>query len=336
MNQDAVVHYFTGTGNTRHAARIAAERLRAAGWTVTERPMDRCPPEAGAAELHWFLYPMYGFGAPALVTRYLSALSAPPGARAVVLAVGGSMRGEPGDEGVSLHRLSSLLRKRGFTVFYTNLVSYPINWTQFFNPPTPAESARICEQTDERVRRIADAVLRGETHLRKRSRRARAGLGLIYLAYRSLGRRLLGKLFTADDRCDGCSACARRCPASAIAMRHGRPAWDWRCEGCMRCINACPREAIQSSSARMLVFAAAGLLPFWPALAAGRAVSAPVLSLLAGIGVFLAATGLFLLAADRLLAFAGTRPAGRRLLAPGPSRRFRRYRGPGDGAGPSE
>ncbi len=53
------------------------------------------------------------------------------------------------------------------------------------------------------------------------------------------------KPFFADDGCTGCGICAASCPASAITMKNGRPAWAAQCYQCLRCINECPQQAIQ-------------------------------------------------------------------------------------------
>ncbi|WP_058303371.1 EFR1 family ferrodoxin [Gorillibacterium timonense] len=329
----ARIHLFSGTGNTKRAAALAEERLRLAGWETTVSNMEKVSPDAADAALHLVLYPMYGFGAPALVTKYVKRLIAPEGARAAVIAIGGSENGASGDEGISLYRMTALLKKRGFSVSFTTLASYPNNWTQFFNPPSPEVVAQICEQADRQIQEAADRIARGTVCLKKKSVPTRLLLGFLYLGYHHIGRRILGKLFIADSRCSGCSRCARTCPASAIAMKRGKPVWNWSCEGCQRCINTCPEEAIQSSSGKLAVLTAASLIPLWPAIVLGRSLAWPALpSFLAGTIGYIALTFLFLWVADRLLRAGEACSPVRRLLTAGPSRRYRRYRGPGPSA----
>jgi ferredoxin len=49
----------------------------------------------------------------------------------------------------------------------------------------------------------------------------------------------------ADQRCEGCSLCARVCPVDNIELQDSRPRFGDRCILCLRCLHACPQEAIQ-------------------------------------------------------------------------------------------
>ena len=54
------------------------------------------------------------------------------------------------------------------------------------------------------------------------------------------------KAFYADEKCIGCGKCASICPAGAIEMVDGHPAWTKsKCLKCCGCINRCPVSAIQ-------------------------------------------------------------------------------------------
>ncbi|MEO3944011.1 EFR1 family ferrodoxin [Gorillibacterium sp. CAU 1737] len=326
----AHLHLFSGTGNTARAASMIRERLELAGYETGLTRMDQKPlPCEDSASLHVVLFPMYGFDAPTLVHRYLHKLAAPPGARAAILAVGGTEGEIPGNEGISLYRTSKLLRKRGFTVFHASLVSYPNNWVQFVSAPDEQSNARICRKADAEVERIADQLVKGTVSFKKQSGAMRLLFSFISFGYRHVGRRMLGKLFVADSRCNGCSRCARTCPMGTISMKKGVPSWNWSCAGCQRCINTCPREAIQSSTAKLLLQGIASLLPIWPAIWLGSALPLPSwaawIAALAGYSI---ACLVLLPLTSRLVEAAEARPAVRRFVARGPSVRHRRYRGP--------
>ena len=47
----------------------------------------------------------------------------------------------------------------------------------------------------------------------------------------------------ADDRCQGCGACAAQCPTRAIAPDHPQTTDPALCISCMRCVQVCPVHA---------------------------------------------------------------------------------------------
>ena len=52
--------------------------------------------------------------------------------------------------------------------------------------------------------------------------------------------------FYATDACISCGLCERVCPVHAIQMKNGRPEWIKPvCDHCTACINRCPQDAIE-------------------------------------------------------------------------------------------
>jgi NAD-dependent dihydropyrimidine dehydrogenase PreA subunit len=147
-----------------------------------------------------------------------------------------------------------------------------------------------------------------------------------------VGRRALGKIYVADDRCTSCGWCERACPAATIRMRcrgsaRRLPRWGWRCEACQRCINGCPEKAIQVSGLRIVALTVAAMP--WGLLAARSVtwLSFPG----GGVLAWLVGTILLTAAIDQLLRLLERLPGARRLVRMGRTRTFRRYRGPGGG-----
>ena len=59
----------------------------------------------------------------------------------------------------------------------------------------------------------------------------------------------MGFIFTIEDKCRGCYACVRSCPAKAIKVKEGiAGVMDERCVACGYCINICAVEAKQARS----------------------------------------------------------------------------------------
>ncbi len=258
------IRYFTGTGNTARAAAIMESAFRDALWTVDTRELRArmTDPYAGTedAALLVVAFPALGFSPPVLMRSWLARLprvakdktGAADGRRVAVLCVGGAVmekgRYVPGWGGGAPFAAARILGRRGWEVAGIGEVSYPGNWTQVSNPPDKADADLIRSKNDPEVRAFAAALIAGERPILRRSAAGRALIGGIAVLFRWAGRRVLGRLFIADDSCTGCGLCARTCPALAVRMKRGRPRWNLRCLSCNRCVNVCPTRSIVTSS----------------------------------------------------------------------------------------
>lgn len=346
--KSALIHYFTGTGNTGHAVQQVADELARAGYGVTRRRVEHgVVPSAERFDLHVFAFPVYGVSAPALFVRYVRELPSPSGgAAAAVLSINGAtVAGRkvlPGYSGGSMETVARPLRRKGYDVFLTAAVSCPVNWTQMMNPAGEADQRVIFAQAAARVSAFAAKLIRHEPERLRPGWVAGVLSGAVAGLFRLYGRRVLGKLYVADRRCTACGLCVRSCPAATIRMLGTRPVWGGDCQACNRCINLCPTQAIQTSVARLLahgpVLALAEvvlavlvvvygwpLTPGWPPVARGVAAAAAIGAML----VVVSLAQLTLL--DGVLGWLERRPWLRPLFAWSFTRRFRRYLAPGFG-----
>ncbi len=323
----AVLHFFSGTGNTARAVGVVAARLEAAGWEVAQQAIaGGAEPPAGIPDLTVVAFPIWAWAPPHFVLDYVRRLPKGQGARAAVLATCGGF----GAQGVG--EMERVLRKRGYAVVASGEAVYPDNWLLAVNPPAGAELDDLLAEGDEAVRTFADGIAAG------RPDRFRCGWGHVLWSwpiarlFRICGRRVLGKFFVADDRCTSCGLCARTCPVRAIHMEGGpaRPRWGAGCAGCYRCINLCPAQAIQISILRLAVHLGLNLALtvgwLW-ALVAWR--ERLPLAVVSATAVFAALTVLQLTALDGLLRALERRPALRRFCAASYTKSFGRYRAPG-------
>jgi len=220
-----------------------------------------------------------------------------------------------------------MLARRGYDVRSTRVVGFPHSFTQFASPPGEEECRLILADAASRIAGVAADLDAGRHERRGRGFATRAWTSVIGGLFSLVGRRVLGKIYIADDRCTSCGWCERACPAGTIRMRGGAghrrlPHWGWQCEACQRCINGCPEQAIQVSVVRVVGIAVA-VLP-WGLLAARSWFHFPgawLIGWLAGTVVVTAAVDLVLRLLERV-------PGVRRWLFMGYTRKFRRYPGP--------
>lgn len=258
-----LMRWWSGTGNTRRAAGVAAEAFRRAGWEVdtAEVRFDTAVPtsaEIEAADELWIAAPTLGFSAPDHFLKWLARWPDCLGKPVAVLAVGGAeptRRGIlPGWTGSLCADVARPLVWRGARWLAWAEVSYPQNWTQVLPPPAPEVAERIRVAADFEVEAFSERLVAGTAGL-PRMGLGRRSVGLFNaVLFRTVARRFLGKLFAADPSCNGCGRCARGCPAGAVVLKAGRPRWSLACDGCNRCINVCPTRAIQVPWVRLGFF----------------------------------------------------------------------------------
>jgi ferredoxin len=345
----ASITFFSGTGNTRHACTSLAACLEREGWSVGLREI--APPRSATAagkvsdasshanppDLTVFAFPVFAFGMPHLVRRFVRRLPPVEGISAAVIAVfGDDLSGPPsarrrvsGYEGGALDDAVRLLSRRGYAVLTARGVGFPHSFTQFSSPPDEEACRVILTDSEAAVAAMAADLAAGRHGLRTRGPATLIWSRVVGAMFSLVGRRALGKMYAADERCTSCGWCERACPSRTIVMRgpggsRRLPRWGWQCEACQRCINGCPEKAIQVSELRIAALTVAAMP--WGLLAAR---SAPWLSFTGGwLLAWLVGTIFLTTSVDVILRLLERVPGARRLVWLGHTRRFRRYRGP--------
>jgi flavodoxin/Pyruvate/2-oxoacid:ferredoxin oxidoreductase delta subunit len=246
------IRYFSSTGNTERAAKLLAEQFKAAGFQPVLINILKNTELKGEPDKEVFLYPTFSWSAPAIVKRYISALPEKTGTKAAVVAVFGGDGSHDGNAGQGVSQVARMLRRKGYDVFLTGGMGYPTNWIQFSNPPAQDSCATMREKTDRRLKSFGIKFLNEEKDFYRAS-----VIGYILSTFMAaffglMGRRMMGKMFTADDSCTQCRLCEKACPVHTITMtgRGGKPNWGSNCENCNRCMNICPPRSIQTSLPR--------------------------------------------------------------------------------------
>jgi Pyruvate/2-oxoacid:ferredoxin oxidoreductase delta subunit len=274
MDQDktaAVIHCFTGTGNSAQVASVLQDGLTRAGRRVETRMIEAgAKPAAGEFGLCVLIFPVYAFSMPQIVAAYARRLPRAPGARAAVIAMIGATKDQAhgrgrhgGYEGRALEQARTILKRRGYDVFLTDAISHVHNFTEVAPCPKDRTREAIAQEALSRMNAILARIVHEDRGIKPCGPAAKVVCAIVGASYRIFGRRIAGKLFVADASCNGCALCARRCPAASISMIGHRPRWNLSCQGCQRCINLCPQKAIQTSGLRLACYLLPLLVPYW-------------------------------------------------------------------------
>ena len=265
MNQhtsQAVILYFSGTGNTAFIAAQLSEALQKHGVDAKTMPIETVDYAAvAAADLLLFGFPVYGARMPRFLQRHLSDLPRPASGRIYLFATYGLYPGN------ALRKASLRCARLGFL---------PAGAAEFKLPgsdglaflPKESRRARKAEETDfhhrprieENIEILAQAAASsagtpppegseaaGEfaAGLSAYRRRSRLIDLLLKGALKGMEQNLRRRLY-ADESCSRYGTCVAVCPTGAVTMpSRGTPRFSERCILCMRCVHQCPEEAIQ-------------------------------------------------------------------------------------------
>jgi len=224
MDEQTVIFWFSGTGNSLYAAKRLAAELDARLVRIT----GDAPAEAAGGKIG-FVFPSYYGNLPRAVRSFVERLEIRPESYIfAVVTMGAAGQG-------SLSALSKALKVKGLRLSYGRGVHMPANYVLNYNPADPEKCAGTLARADERFKKIAAGIAAGTRSVRSFPLTA----GNLYKNIEKLDAG-----FAAGEGCTGCGLCERLCPVGNIKLENGRPVWQRRCERCVACISWCPAKAI--------------------------------------------------------------------------------------------
>ncbi|HSL93531.1 MAG TPA: EFR1 family ferrodoxin [Bacillota bacterium] len=234
---NATLLYFTGTGNTLALAQAAKQTLESAEWQV------RLVNVAGSYEplqndLVGLFFPVYSFGPPRIITRFLRRLPDGNGTPAFVVANPAESAG--GAAGMAHRALSA----KGYSVRQSYTVLMPSNYILGGGSVDDERAASIIATATAKVQEMTTSLLRDGSTEAKPPRVAIASAFANWAFVNGLP--FMGRMYRYSEKCTGCGACVEMCPMGVISLNDAeRPVWSRGCEHCMRCVNHCPFDAIE-------------------------------------------------------------------------------------------
>jgi ferredoxin len=231
-----VICWFSGTGNS-----LAVAKALASAWGDTELvPLAHVQGALPPAERVGLVFPVYGWGPPAPVVRFIEQLTLPP--ETVVFAVA-TYAGTPGG---TLEMVRQMLRARGLRLAAGRGVKMAENYPPLGGAPAPERQRKINAAVAQRLVGLAAelAEVRQEEAGPLASAPMRWMSRMVWPLFQRHTRRA-DRAFRADATCNGCGLCARICPVGNVALTDGRPVWLGHCAQCFACFHWCPQKAVQ-------------------------------------------------------------------------------------------
>lgn len=233
-----MVIYFSGTGNSRFAARRIAEATGDGLFDCFDYLREKKGADFTEAAVCVFVAPVYVSAPPLIFLDFLRRSRFSDGCPAYfVMTCAGAMGAAP----VYCKKLAC---EKNLIYLGTAQVKMPQNYIPYFKTGTDEENKARIEAALPAIDAIADAVS-GSLELPDPKTKAweRLSTPLVLKPYYKLF--VSAKAFGAADGCIGCGKCASVCPLKNITMREKKPVWGSDCTHCMACINLCPADAIE-------------------------------------------------------------------------------------------
>ncbi len=229
---------FSGTGNSRYAARLIASVTGDQIVSLNDRIKegDRSPLQSERPFV--FVSPTYAWRVPRIVASLIRKTRL-EGSKKVYFVL------TCGDEtGNAARYAEKLCVSKGLEYMGLASIVMPENYVAVFDVPEPEQAKEIIRKAVPRIRETAESISASRPLPKKAVTFAdRFKSDAVNPAFY---RFVVGaKRFAATDACVACGKCAELCPLNNIRLENGKPRWGAACTHCMACICGCPEEAIE-------------------------------------------------------------------------------------------
>lgn len=237
------IYYFSGTGNTLAVVQHLTQALQHKGAHVEIRSIETAMQDhhdLADCDMIGIAYPIYGFGTPRLLYRFMKYLPKVQRRKVFLLKTGADI--------IRVNHASSStvirkLRKKGYNVFYDRIVAMGSNWLVGYDDGLVKQ---LHDASREKMVHMADDLMAERIRLYDPGILLRGLARVVAALEQGVGARCFGKSLYASKACSGCMLCMCMCPTGNITYTGDRMHFHSRCLSCMRCIYACPTRAIRS------------------------------------------------------------------------------------------
>lgn len=237
MNNQYLVLYFSGTGNTRYVANKAAGIFNGPVFSIEEKQNYEKLIASSARVI--LCFPIYHSVAPIImkefVTRYKKVFS---GKEIIIFSTQQCFSGDGAMSIVScLPKTCRVIYAQHFNM-PSNIGNIPL-----YSILTKGDIKKAVVRADKKLREAAEEIKKGIIRKRGASRFAKL-LGKT----QNFSEKKLYETKRNDVRvtkeCIACGRCVRSCPAHNLTLESGVITSHNQCIFCYRCVNICPKKAI--------------------------------------------------------------------------------------------
>lgn len=239
-----MVYYFSGTGNSTFVATTLANFL---GLTLKFIPEIEPEKEPLPEERILMVFPVYSWGVPPLVSKFISDLPIEFWQKVKELDLPVDCVMTCGDEvALAPEMIKRDFRKVGISLNSIWSVIMPNNYVLlpgFDVDPKELEQKKL-DASEGRILEIAQSLARGD----KREDVTRGNIPwlkskIVFPLFKKWG--IFPKQWHYRDVCISCGKCAKICPMLNVTMIDNHPKWGSKCCSCLACYHVCPVHAVE-------------------------------------------------------------------------------------------
>lgn len=234
----AVIFYFSGSGNSLHAAQKAAAAL--ADCRLESVGSYLRAPYPVEDDTVGIVFPVYCFALPPVVVQFVQALQANPQYCFGVATMGGN-------QGRAFKQLSELLAAKRITLNYAKTVLMPDN---FFGVPHDKRSKMLqaAEVALETLQKDIAGRMNDINRVQENTLIKCFG-GLTWWYLKNIIK--VNALTVDAKKCVGCGICEQVCQLQNITLQDGKPVFGKNCGSCLGCVHWCPQSAISAGKIKV-------------------------------------------------------------------------------------
>lgn len=233
-----MILYFTGTGNSAYAAKFINTIIRDEVVNLFDKIKDNDYSDM-ASDKPWIIVaPTYCWQLPRLLEDWIIETAFKGSRDVYFIMTCGS------DVGNAEKYLRKLCKQKNLNYKGCAEIVMPENYIALFNVPDKNEAKQIIKKAEKELVKTAELIRDGNhLNVKKANLAGKLSSGPINKIYYPLI--VKDKKFYAENNCNSCGICVKKCPLNNISLSKGKPKWNGNCTHCMACIAYCPQEAIE-------------------------------------------------------------------------------------------
>ena len=233
-----MVLYFSGTGNSRYAAKCIASVTGDETVSINAYIKSGTRGTFQSESPYVFVCPAYCWRVPRVVEDFIKNAAFQGSDKAYFILTCGSEAGN-----AALYA-DKLCREKGLAFLGLMSVVMPENYIAMFAVPDKKQADAIIQKAAPHILEIAGYIKDRRPlphHKPTLVDRLKSGVAndVFYPVF------VKSKGFYSTSACIGCGKCEEICPLNNIRLTDGRPGWRENCTHWMACISICPVEAIE-------------------------------------------------------------------------------------------